>query len=183
MFIKQIFVNCIFILKNIWGIVTLKREKKTASLLLKNALKISTAESCTGGLLSSRLTDVSGSSAYIYQNFVTYANSAKIELLGVNPDTISKYGVVSNEVALEMVKGLLNKYDCSVAVSITGIAGPLGATNEKPAGLVYIGIGSKENQETYCFKANPLLYRRIMKYAFSNKALDLLINYLKKYFK
>lgn len=175
---KQVWVNFIFVIKNIYNILLLSREKKIANLLLRNALKISTAESCTGGLLSSRLTDVSGSSGYIFQNFVTYANDAKIELLGVNPETIQKNGVVSSEVALEMVKGLLKKENCTIAISTTGIAGPLGASETKPVGLIYIGIGNEKIQKAYKFEANPLLYRRIMKYAFSNKALDLLIEFL-----
>ena len=92
MFIRKLIINLCFILKHAKGIITLSREKKTAKYLLRNALKLSTAESCTGGLISSRLTDVSGSSAYIFQNFVTYANAAKVKLLGVNSDTIEKYG-------------------------------------------------------------------------------------------
>lgn len=177
---KQAWVNFIFVVKNLYEILSLSREKKIANLLLRNALKISTAESCTGGLVSSRLTDVSGSSGYIFQNFVTYANDAKIELLGVNPDTIQKNGVVSSDVALEMVFGLLKKKNCTIAISTTGIAGPLGASETKPVGLVYIGIGNEKVQKTYRYEANPLLYRRIMKYAFSNKALDLLIEFLKE---
>lgn len=177
--LKQFFINTCFVIKNFYGIVFLVREKEAAKLLLRNALKISVAESCTGGLISSRLTDVSGSSAYTFQNFVTYANEAKVKLLCVNPETIEKYGVVSSEVSLEMVKGLLNKYDCSIAVATTGIAGPLGATDTKPVGLIYIAIGNNEVQKSYRFEANPLLYRRLMKYAFSNKAFDLLIDFIK----
>ncbi|MBQ9245227.1 CinA family protein [bacterium] len=180
MFLKKIFVNISFILLHIVAIVFLKREKKIATYLLMNALKLSTAESCTGGLISSRLTDLSGSSAYIFQNFVTYANAAKVKLLGVSPDTIEKYGVVSDEVAQEMVKGLLDKYDCSIAIATTGIAGPLGSTDTKPVGLVYIGIGDKNITKSYRYEANPLLYRRIMKYAFSDKAFDLLIEFLEE---
>lgn len=180
MTLKGIFVNTGFILKNLYGILTLSREKKIADLLLKNAIKISTAESCTGGLISSRLTDVSGSSAYIFQNFVTYANEAKVQLLDVNNDTIRKHGVVSSETALEMAEGLLKRYNCSLALSTTGIAGPLGASDVKPVGLVYIAIADKNVKRAYKFEANPLLYRRLMKYAFSNKALDLLIDFLKE---
>ena len=126
------------------------------------------------------MTDVSGSSAYISQNFVTYANSAKETLLEVNAQTIQKYGVVSEQVALEMVQGLLNKYNCTIAVSTTGIAGPLGATDTKPVGMVCIAVADEKIQKTYTFKANPYLYRRIMKYAFSNKALDFLLDFLKE---
>lgn len=180
MLLKQIIINIIFIIKNINIIISLKKEKQIASLLLKNALKLSIAESCTGGLLSSRLTDISGSSAFIFQNFITYANKAKEELLDVNHQTIEKYGVVSDEVAKEMASGLIKKYNCNIAISTTGIAGPLGATETKPIGLIYIGIANNNIQKSYKFEANPLLYRRIMKYAFSNKALDLLLDFLKE---
>lgn len=178
--IKQVYVNLKFVFENLYSVITLKREKQIANLLLRNAIKLATVESCTGGLISSRLTDMSGSSAYIFQNFVTYANSAKVQILGVNPNTIEKYGVVSDEVALEMATGLLNKYNCSLAIATTGIAGPLGATDDKPVGLIYIGIANDKVKKAYRFEANPLLYRRIMKYAFSNKAFDLLLEFLKE---
>ena len=85
MFFKRLTANGIFIIKNIIPIILLSKEKKIAKLLIRNALRLSIAESCTGGLISSRLTDISGSSRYIFQNFVTYANAAKISILGVNP--------------------------------------------------------------------------------------------------
>lgn len=178
--LKQLIVNIDFVRQNFFSIIFMKREKQIAKLLLSNAIRLATVESCTGGLISSRLTDMSGSSAYIFQNFVTYANSAKVQILGVNPDTIEKHGVVSSEVATEMVAGLLEKYNCSLALSTTGIAGPLGATDEKPVGLVYIGIANDKVKKAYRFEANPLLYRRIMKYAFANKAFDLLLEFLKE---
>ena len=178
--IVKLLTNIIFVIRNTKSVIFLDREKKIANLLLRNALTLSTAESCTGGLISSRMTDVSGSSAYISQNFVTYANTAKIKLLGVKRETIDKYGVVSEEVALEMAKGLIDKYDCTLAISTTGIAGPLGATDTKPVGMVCIAVADEENQKLYTYKANPLLFRRIMKYAFSNKALDFLLEFLKE---
>lgn len=180
MIFKKIYVNLLFFIQNIWGILSQKKEKKIANLLIRNALKLSSAESCTGGLISSRFTDLSGSSAYIFQNFVTYANDAKVKLLGVKPETIEKHGVVSGEVAIEMVEGLLKNYNCTIAISTTGIAGPLGATDTKPIGLVYIGISNGEKSKSYRFEANPFLFRRIMKYAFSNKALELLIEFLEE---
>ena len=178
--IKQLLVNIDFVVKNFYGIVTLKREKEIAKLLKRNALMLATVESCTGGLVSSRMTDLSGSSVYIWQNFITYANEAKIQLLGVKRETIEKVGVVSEEVSLEMVKGVLEKYNCTIALSTTGIAGPTGATEEKPVGLIYIGIADKNKAKSYRYEANPLLYRRIMKYAFSSKALDCLLKFLKE---
>ncbi len=180
MFLKKLAVNMAFFISNLYRFVSFRREKQIAGLLIKNALKISSAESCTGGLLSSRLTDISGSSAYIFQNFVTYANSAKVKILGVNPSIIEKNGAVSRKTALEMVKGLLYEYDCTVAISTTGIAGPLGATNTKPIGLIYIGIGNEKCQKVYRYEADKLLFRPIMKFAFTFKALDLLYEFLKE---
>lgn len=174
------FADIEFVAKNLYGIIVQSREKKIAQVLIRNALKLASAESCTGGLISSRMTDVSGSSAYIFQNFVTYANEAKVQLLGVKRETIEKYGVVSEQVALEMAKGTLERYNCSVSIATTGIAGPLGATEEKPVGLIYIGIANEKVQKAYKFEANSKLSRRIMKYAFSNKALELLIEFLKE---
>ena len=180
MILKKIIINSLFLIKNLGSIVCQSREKKIAKLLIKNALKLSTAESCTGGLISSRLTDISGSSAYTFQNFVTYANKAKVQLLGVDKDDIENYGVVSSEVALDMVQGLLKQYECDIALSTTGIAGPLGATETKKVGLVYIAAANEKLSKVIKFEANPLLYRRIMKYAFSNKALDFLIEFLEE---
>lgn len=180
MFLKKIFANISFLLTHTVKIITLSREKEIAKYLLKNSLILSTAESCTGGLISSRLTDVSGSSAYIFQNFVTYANEAKIKLLGVSEETINEKGVVSSEVAEQMAQGLIKNYDCTIALSTTGIAGPTGATETKPVGLAYIGIADKKAVKSFKYEANPLLYRRFMKYAFADKALDLLIQFLKE---
>lgn len=161
----------------------MSKEKEVAKILIKNNLKIMSSESCTGGLLSSRLTDISGSSSYIYKNFITYANEAKEELLDINHSLIEEKGVVSSEVALEMVQGMLKKFDCDIAISTTGIAGPLGGSSEKPVGLVYIGIGNKDCQKSYKYMVSQYLNRRLMKYAFSNKALELLLQFLKENYK
>ncbi len=174
------FANIEFVLKNLYGIVAQSREKKIAQLLTRNALKLATVESCTGGLISSRMTDVSGSSVYIYQNLITYANEAKVQMLGVDRATIEKYGVVSEQVALEMASGMLNKFNCDVTLATTGIAGPLGATDEKPVGLIYIAVGNEQVKKAYRFEANSKISRRLMKYAFSNKALDFLIDFLEE---
>ena len=108
-------------------------------ILIKNNLKIACAESCTGGLISSYLTDISGSSAYIEQNFVTYSNEAKIHFLGVQKKTLDTLGAVSFEVAYQMALGLL-KYE-PVSLATTGILGPTGGSKEKPVGLCYMGFG------------------------------------------
>ncbi len=100
-----------------------------------------TAESCTGGLIAGAITDVSGSSGWFERGFVTYSNEAKIELLGVRPETLSRFGAVSEETARAMVAGALERSRADVAVAVTGVAGPTGGTPEKPVGLVWLAWG------------------------------------------
>ncbi len=115
-------------------------EQVVFNLLKGKGLIISTAESCTGGLLAGRITSLPGASKIFEQGYVTYANKVKINELGVKEETINKYGAVSCETALEMLEGLRKKTSAQVCVSISGIAGPDGGTPEKPVGLVYIGV-------------------------------------------
>ena len=117
-----------------------KNAQKIVKLLSKEDLKISFAESCTGGLLSSSITSISGSSKVFTIGLVTYSNQAKIKLLKVNKKTILKHGAVSYETCLSMVKNLNKISKTNISVSITGVAGPKGGTKQKPVGLVYIGI-------------------------------------------
>ena len=113
---------------------------KIVKKLIKKKLKISFAESCTGGMLSSTITSISGSSKVFNLGLVTYSNKVKIDILKVPKKIISKYGAVSNECCLSMVKNLSKISKANISVSITGIAGPNGGTKLKPVGLVYIGI-------------------------------------------
>lgn len=115
-------------------------EEVVANMLLKRNLTISLAESCTGGLLASKFTSISGVSKAFDRGIVTYSNTAKIEELGVNEATLKAYGAVSEETAIEMAKGIKKVANTDIALSITGIAGPAGGTPEKPVGLVYVGI-------------------------------------------
>ena len=117
-----------------------KNAQKIIKLLRKKKLKISFVESCTGGLLSSSITSISGSSKVFTIGLVTYSNQAKIKLLKVNKKTILKHGAVSYETCLSMVKNLSKISKTNISLSITGVAGPKGGTNKKPVGLVYIGI-------------------------------------------
>lgn len=110
-------------------------------ILTKSSLKIACAESCTGGLISSYLTDIAGSSEYIEQNFVTYSNAAKIRFLNVKKETLDSYGAVSSQTAYEMALGLL-EYE-PVSIATTGILGPSGGSADKPVGLCYMGFGIK----------------------------------------
>jgi len=113
---------------------------KLVKKLIKKRLKISFAESCTGGLLSSSITSISGSSKVFNLGLITYSNKSKIDILKVPKKIIDRYGAVSNECCLSMVKNLSKIGKANISVSITGIAGPSGGTKLKPVGLVYIGI-------------------------------------------
>ena len=115
-------------------------EAVVASLLIEQNLSISVAESCSGGLLAGRLINYPGISKVFKEGFITYSNESKINTLGVDSKILSKYGAVSEEVAKQMAKGAADRAKSDVALSITGIAGPDGGTNEKPVGLVYIGL-------------------------------------------
>lgn len=120
------------------------QAQQTLQLARENKLKIATAESCTGGLLSALFTEISGSSEVFERGFVTYSNQAKIEMLGVKKETLEKFGAVSEETAKEMAIGAIKNSQASVSVAITGIAGPDGGSNEKPVGLVFIAVSTKE---------------------------------------
>jgi nicotinamide-nucleotide amidase len=110
-------------------------------------LRISTAESCTGGLLSGCLTEVAGSSDAFDRGFITYSNDAKMAQLSVDRKTLSDFGAVSAETAIEMAEGALNASHADIAVSVTGVAGPGGGSAEKPVGLVYIAVASRDAHE------------------------------------
>lgn len=155
-----------------------KTEQAVARILFNYSLKISTAESCTGGLLSSRLTDIAGSSSYTKENFVTYANEAKIELLGVSPETIENYGVVSEQCALEMAQGLYKKTGCDIAIATTGVAGPTIPEKDKHVGLLYVAIRNKYSSEVRKFEINPYHSRKIIKFLFTQSALEFLLEFL-----
>ena len=114
--------------------------KSLLKLLIKKKLKISVAESCTGGLLASSITSISGASKIFKLGLVTYSNNAKIKVLKVNKNIIKKYGAVSHQCCLAMVNNLSKMTTSNINVSITGIAGPKGGSKQKPVGLVYIGI-------------------------------------------
>ncbi len=116
-------------------------EKYTAS-----GKRIVTAESCTGGLIAGALTEIPGSSAVVERGFVIYSNEAKTQLLDVPPELIERVGAVSEQVAAAMVRGALAHSSADIAVSVTGIAGPNGGTEEKPVGLVYLGIATRGHE-------------------------------------
>lgn len=135
--------------EDIYGFDDDSLEQVVGQLLIKNNLHIVCAESCTGGYLSMRLTEVPGSSKYITENYVTYSNEAKVKILGVSPETLKQNGAVSPETAKEMAEGVRNLAKADIGISITGIAGPSGGTPEKPVGLVYFGLATKMGTQTY----------------------------------
>ena len=155
-----------------------KLSQSVVKLLSKKRLKISFAESCTGGLLSSSITSISGSSNIFTLGLVTYSNQAKINILKVPKRIIIKHGAVSYETCLEMVKNLNKISKTNISVSITGIAGPKGGTKQKPIGLVYIGIkkGNKILVKKNYFKSNK---RILIQKATVNKALNLVLRFAK----
>jgi nicotinamide-nucleotide amidase len=118
-----------------------------ADMLIKKQITIAFAESCTGGLISSVITDVPGISAVFDRAVVTYSNKSKVESLGVKQETLDKFGAVSRETAIEMAEGVKNLAGTDLGLSITGIAGPDGGTEEKPVGLIYIALASKKGTE------------------------------------
>ena len=155
-----------------------KISQKVFNLLNKKKLKISLAESCTGGLLASTITSINGSSNIFILGLVTYSNKSKINILKVPRKIIMKYGAVSYETCLSMVKNLNILSKTNICVSITGIAGPKGGTNEKPVGLVYIGIkkGKKIIIKKYFFKSKK---RNLIQKATVIKALNLILSICK----
>ena len=131
--------------KYVYGFDKDKLEQVIADLLLKRNLTVSTAESCTSGLLAARLTDVPGSSKYFKGGSVCYSNELKINDIGVNSDLIERYGAVSEEVAEALAKNIAKKNNSDIGIGITGIAGPDGGTEKKPVGLVFVGIFYQNN--------------------------------------
>lgn len=129
--------------EHIFGIGEEILEEITGKMLSEKNLSISIAESCTGGLLSSRITDVSGSSSYFVGGVVAYSNEFKIKFLDVKEETLREFGAVSEETAKQMAEGVRKHFNTDIGISITGIAGPGGGTDKKPVGLVYIGYSDK----------------------------------------
>lgn len=151
-------------------------EETIAKILTERNLRIAVAESCTGGFISSRLTDISGSSNYFERGVVAYSNAAKVEILKVDEDALQKFGAVSPEIAMQMAEGVRAISGADIGLSVTGILGPTGATFNKPVGLVYIGFCD----DTICF-ARKFLFgndRSINKQRASQAALEVLRKHL-----
>ncbi len=154
----------------------MKIEKKIGTILLQKGLTISVAESCTGGLISKRITDVPGSSVYFLSGLVTYSNAAKTKFLSVPERTIARHGAVSEIVARGMAKGVRESLRSDIGLSVTGIAGPGGGSPEKPVGLVYMALSSGKRVFVagHVFDGNRGKIRRQA----ADKILEMLLDYL-----
>ena len=162
--------------KYIYGYDNDQLEEKVGQLLNANNLSISTAESCTGGLVGHRLTNVSGSSDYYLGGIVSYSNSVKENNLGVAIETLNKHGAVSYETAIEMAENVRSKLDSDLGLAITGIAGPRGGTDEKPVGLTYIALAN--GKDTMVKEFRFLTERILNKNASCQAALNMVRLYL-----
>jgi len=161
-------------------------ENKIAALLHRRNLKLVLAESCTGGLVSHRITNIPGSSEYFLGGVITYADSAKRAILGVKAETLTQYGSVSREAVIDMAQGVRKLFSLQgyplgeiIAMSVSGIAGPGGGTEEKPVGLVWIGMSAADGDWAWKFKNDG--NRLENKQNFSEQALQLLWGYLNGY--
>ena len=152
-------------------------EIQVGQLLLERGLKLVLAESCTGGLLGSRITDVPGSSEYFVGGVVAYAYEAKAGLLNVSWDTLNSNGAVSRETVLEMARGVRQALPANIAVSVSGIAGPGGGIPEKPVGTTWIGLVSDEGEWAQLFQFSS--DRQGNKVAAVDAALQILLDYLR----
>ena len=153
-------------------------EYRIAALLEEKNIKVSTAESCTGGLVAAALVNVAGISNWFEEGYVTYSNTAKQKLLGVDKDTLEQFGAVSEQTARQMAIGAAKAAGCQAAVATTGIAGPDGGTDEKPVGLVYIGAVVRDDIviEKHIFKGD----RADVRTQSTQAALELLEQMLEK---
>ncbi|MDB9446621.1 competence/damage-inducible protein A [Anabaena sp. CS-542/02] len=167
-------------LKDIAGLDYYGSNNDTLAAVVGNLLRINTqtisvAESCTGGGLGQVLTDISGSSDYFCGGVIAYDNSAKVKLLGVNPEDLDKFGAVSATVAEQMAMGVKNRLSTTWGLSITGIAGPTGGTDTKPVGLVYIGLAGQQDEVTsFEYRFGAMRGRALIRHVSANTALDLL---------
>lgn len=151
-------------------------EVAVGELLRQRGLRLAMAESCTGGLIGHRITNVPGSSDYYQGSVTAYAYEAKVRLLGVRWDTLEKFGAVSQETALEMARGVRKALGADIGVAVTGIAGPGGATPTKPVGLVWFGLSAPESEQAWCFQFAG--DRIAVKEQSAETALRLLVDYL-----
>ncbi len=152
-------------------------EVEIGKLLQERKIKLALAESCTGGLIGNRITDVPGSSEFFWGSVVAYAYQAKVALLGVSWDTLNSHGAVSRETVLEMARGTRRVLSTEIGVSVSGIAGPGGGTDEKPVGTTWIGLAAGDGEWARLFHFSG--DRPQNKAAAAEAALQFLLDYLK----
>ncbi len=162
--------------KSIEVLVTDALEIEVGRLLQRHGLKLSLAESCTGGLISNRITDVPGSSEYFLGGVVSYAYEAKVDLLGVSWDTLKAYGAVSEQTVLEMARGARKALNTDIAVAVSGIAGPGGATPDKPVGTTWIALAAADVEQARLFQFSGSRVQN--KASSAESALQFLLEYL-----
>ena len=161
----------------IYGIDVDSMEKALVMKLMESGKTIACAESCTGGLIAKRITDISGSSAVFLGGCVTYACSAKEKLVGVSHETLEKYGAVSEQTALEMARGVRLALGADIGISTTGIAGPGGGTPEQPVGTVYIAVSTAEGEKVKLLQLSPKRSREFIRICAATNAMSLALNF------
>lgn len=163
--------------KYVYGVDIDSLERAVIGLLREKGMTLSCAESCTGGLVSKRITDISGCSDVFVGGCVTYANEAKMKLLGVRAETLESYGAVSEQTAREMAIGVRKATGADVGVSVTGIAGPGGGTPEKPVGTVYVGISTEKGEHVRRLTLSAMRSRNYIRNVSASNAFDIILKF------
>lgn len=163
--------------KYIYGIDIVSLERAVVEFLRDNKLTLACAESCTGGLVSKRITDVCGCSDVFLGGCVTYANEAKMKLLGVSGETLERVGAVSEETAREMAVGVREALGADIGVSVTGIAGPSGGSAEKPVGTVFVGISTKNGEQVRALSLSSMKSREYIRTVSSSNVFDMILKF------
>lgn len=159
----------------IYGVDVDSLEHAAVEALRRAGLTVAFAESCTGGLISKRITDISGASEVFLGSCVTYANEAKMRLIGVKEETLARFGAVSSETATEMARGVREALSADIGVSVTGIAGPTGGTPEKPVGTVFLGISTKSGEKVRALSLSAMKSREYIRAVSASNAFDMIL--------
>jgi nicotinamide-nucleotide amidase len=157
-----------------------ERTKRLLEICKRHGVLVATAESCTGGMIVSLMTDLPGSSSMVDRGFVTYSNEAKMEMLGVSRETLDAYGAVSEQTAHEMAEGALKRSRAGIALSVTGIAGPDGGSAEKPVGLVWFGLALKGREPVTEFRIFENLGRDHIRKETARHAINMALDALEE---
>ena len=160
---------------HIYGVDVDSIEAAVVATLKEKGLTLACAESCTGGLVGKRITDVSGASEVFLGGCITYANEVKVKLLGVKEETLRRYGAVSEQTAREMAAGVRRALGADIGVSVTGIAGPGGGTKEKPVGTVFVGISSKSGEQVRKLSLSSMRSRTFIRDVSVSNVMDMIL--------